>query len=1675
MTAPAASEMFRSPNSLAGLVGSLLLLAAPATSRAGDGYCQITESIPGVTEVEAVFGATSPSPGGTCGDGGFSTFCFQDPTAVPGSRSATFDVQSGTYTVRADNPVTLPGNTANISAMFPQRARIFWFSEGTTHFPPPDHCFPGNFPTGNGCEPMAACGISPDLDFDSGSTFIEIGGLTCTNLASHPAVRKYSFTVYVCHRIFGSCIKRDDLTVDLSEPVVRALLECSNDEPPPASCQDDGGAVAGSCCVGPGGSAPAVGAGEGPLQGGEASRLGGTPRPSMGASAAPDRAAPPGMRLVYLAGGAGFAGLPEAAAWGGHLGAGWSHPFARRIVEAPDETSVWMITPAGTFRRFTGLDGSGFYTTVSPSDEYRSLEWLDPGWVLHGLDGTGIHFRADGLWEKTVDRTGHETVGTYDGTPRLTGVGFPDGRALVLTYEPAGTLDTVTEVGVDPGTTRTWSYDWTGALLDRIDRPDGTAWTFSYAAGLTTRMTHMRLESAGGGTARVVAAWEYTSDDKLVCAWRNAESCLDPEALERWQWDYVSETETDLIDPYGNVTTYTHDRDPASGKPRVLSMVGDCPVCGGGSPTTTTEYDDPLDPSHPLLPWRITDAGGHVTELAYDAFGRAILRTEALGTPEQRSTAWTYDADYPAFPTTVARPTAIATCTEPRTVSMVYDPATGNLTSRTASGCEQAGDTAATSYTTFFDYTGTTAGQPTAIDPPGHGTADVTGFVYDPARGDQVVASRSDPDPLLPGGTATTSFDYDAFNRRVAVTDPNGVTTETQYDALDRVRFIIQRSGTLGIDFQLGDPPNPADLATEHRYNAFGDLDLTILPEGNAIDYGHDSAGRVVTVDRREDEMTPAAERTEYTLDTFGRRTLEDLQAFEGGGWVSRSKTGFVYANRCHLDQVIHNPDAAPVDQEITEYGYDCDGNLARIWDAEHPRPGLSATEYLYDPLHRVIQVAQRWGGPTPAETCPDAQGSCALTDYGYDAQDHLTTVTDPEGNLTGYVYNDRDLLVQEVSPVAGTTTHTHDEHGELATSLDARGVLTARIVDAADRVTHVDYGTDDALDVDYTYGSQASRFEIGRLTGITRGGQTVEYEYDEFGRTTRDGELTYGYDENGNRTQIGYPGGVTATYELDFADRETALMVDDGVNPLETVASGATYAPSGPLTALALGNGVTEDRDFDTRYQPDGLTAGSLLSWDYSTDGVGNIESIADLLTPTDSRTYGYQEYQYFLTAADGPWGSLAWTYDLTGNRLTEDRDATVDSYTYVENACTPPGPPGHPCPGNTATLDSIAPGAGDTRDYTFGPAGHLQEVLAGANQVLFDSDDEGRLSRLLRPAGSESATLGYDGRSFLGSATERATDTIFEDGFETGDTGCWSNQVGGPGGPSGPGCFTAEASRTRPLYDSQGLLHALRRRPDPLTAEDASYVFYLAGRPVAQLELPAAGGATWTYLTTDHLGTPVLATDAVGVEVWSGGVEPFGEDWQAGTANGASENGVFLRLPGQWSDRSWEEASLGAELYFNVHRWYEAETGRFTRVDPLGLVPKPDLRVTGGPAQPEHLFVLARQNPLFFVDELGLASTPLALPAEPTEDCDFSRYAGSGPLGCCSKSGFVKRLCKKVIDFACKRNPPACCLTEQKRCEACVDLECDEADEELARCEAYWILCTAGQRRVDCAKKSD
>ncbi len=402
------------------------------------------------------------------------------------------------------------------------------------------------------------------------------------------------------------------------------------------------------------------------------------------------------------------------------------------------------------------------------------------------------------------------------------------------------------------------------------------------------------------------------------------------------------------------------------------------------------------------------------------------------------------------------------------------------------------------------------------------------------------------------------------------------------------------------------------------------------------IEYGYDAAGRLVSIERKPDDLASShGERAFYTLNGASQRTLEQRQSWNGSAWVTASQTAWQYSTRCHLDKTTTGVTG---EQSVTEQAYDCNGNVVKIWDANHPSGGQIAapsTSYEYDELDRASLMRQPFGG---------AGGGNVDTAYLYDVQDHLVRVTDANATVTSYVYSDRDLMTREVSEVSGATNYTFNEHGQLTVQLDARGILTTRVVDELDRVELVDLpGT--ALDTVFIYDDPLVPFSTGRLSRIVRDGTQVDYGYDRFGRTIKDGGIGYSLDKNGNAATMTYPGGLVATYTHDFADRPQTLSVTPAGGTPQAIVSAAAHRPLGPISSLTLGNGLTETRDYDSREYPKRILVPGKLDWSYTVDAVGNPTAIADSLVPANNKSYAYQNYQYFLTTGNGPWGTRSWT----------------------------------------------------------------------------------------------------------------------------------------------------------------------------------------------------------------------------------------------------------------------------------------------------------------------------------------------------------------------------------------------------------------------------------------------
>jgi RHS repeat-associated protein len=291
--------------------------------------------------------------------------------------------------------------------------------------------------------------------------------------------------------------------------------------------------------------------------------------------------------------------------------------------------------------------------------------------------------------------------------------------------------------------------------------------------------------------------------------------------------------------------------------------------------------------------------------------------------------------------------------------------------------------------------------------------------------------------------------------------------------------------------------------------------------------------------------------------------------------------------------------------------------------------------------------------------------------------------------------------VIQEVSPARGATMYRYDLGGNMVQKVDARGAIANYAYDALDRLITTMYPSDAAENVAYTYDQAAGGFGIGRLTSVTDAAGSLSRTYDERGNvlseTRTNGEVTlltsYSYDAASRIASIIYPSGLNVGYSRDVMGRTTGVTARPrGATQTTLVLSTITYLPFGPPNTLTYGNGVAEARSFDLDYRLTALAGtgnNPIQKLSYGYNAANDVLSITDAVTSGNSQSFGYDALDR-LTNASGVYGTLAYTYDANGNRLTENPAAPI-------------------------ALD----GMGSVTGLAYNQAGRLASTNAGAQQI--------------------------------------------------------------------------------------------------------------------------------------------------------------------------------------------------------------------------------------------------------------------------------------------------------------------------------------------------------------------
>ncbi len=546
----------------------------------------------------------------------------------------------------------------------------------------------------------------------------------------------------------------------------------------------------------------------------------------------------------------------------------------------------------------------------------------------------------------------------------------------------------------------------------------------------------------------------------------------------------------------------------------------------------TYQYDNKGNRTH------VTDARGHTTVTTYDDKNRQKTVTNHLG----HLTTYVYDANDNleqikrdrSLPGDQLDITKLTYNGENRLVKIERTDSTGAFVTRTTMRYDSAGNAIARgdaygNETTlrydlenrltritdatgnYIEYTLNALGHRTKTEyfEAGGVLTRTSSAVFDDLnRQEQVIGALNQ----------TTTFTYDAMGNRITATDAlSRPTTVYTYDTLSRLTNILDANGKNTVyeydeRDQLRYVTDPRGLITEYQYNELGQLRFLTSPDTGITEYTYDLAGnRETQKDARNITVT-------YGYDALNRVTGKTYP-------TAALNVSYTYDERTN--------------------GL---GKLTGMSDAE------GATEYDYDEYGNL------------KETRRTASGQTYTTQYGYDSNDRLNSITYPSGRVVTYIRNTLGQVTSVTTTPNGGTEET-----------------------VASGISYIPFGTledmtfgntlmlDQTYDTDYrltgqVLGSVYSRTygydDVNNIKAITdniAAAKNQDFNYDNLDRlddatsTGIYGALDYGYDNVGNRISLKLDGGAPTTYNYDPAANQLDNTTGTDVHSFSYDANGNT------------------------------------------------------------------------------------------------------------------------------------------------------------------------------------------------------------------------------------------------------------------------------------------------------------------------------------------------------------------------------------------------------------------------------------------------------------------------------------------------------------------------------------
>ena len=632
-------------------------------------------------------------------------------------------------------------------------------------------------------------------------------------------------------------------------------------------------------------------------------------------------------------------------------------------------------------------------------------------------------------------------------------------------------------------------------------------------------------------------------------------------------------------------------------------------------------------------------------------------------------------------------------------------------------------------------------------------------YTYD-SRGNRLSESRMgatqcalDPAERDPSQVQTTQYTYEPrFNLVKSKRDPLGYTTVYTYD------YEVGQ-GERGLPVIIQYPPVEDEhgvLVTPtvtYEYNSYGQVVRETDVMGVVTCYTYTQG----TADEASDGtfapgVTPVPGLlTQVTRDCGGLNQTTTYRLFDGagnpqaiagygaesagcpacgGGPLAATGVSAAHESRLAYDgfnRVISHTNAAGV---TTIFEYDGEGNLTRKV-VDYGGRNVE-TVYTYDTDGHLLSERSDDGDLVVQKS------------YAYDINGLRAREQDGAGNVTRYIYDEADQLVNIIRPDGGVITRTYAPAGQLETETDAEGHVTRYTYDGFGRKVRVvqDEGGLNLTTV-YTYDLD------NRLIATQDAAGTVtRYEYDSWGRQVAevrvvDGQtltVTATYNLAGLIVSETDERGSVTTHEYDALGRRVRTVQDVGGLNLTTV---YTYDLFNNLVAMEDPRGTVTTYEYDdlNRLIRETRDAGGLnLVTAYEYDALGNRTAVTTPDGIVQRTEYnGYGQPVRVVEDADGAGYVTTYEYDGGLNMVrVSDPNGNVTRYTY-----TPLG-----------VVASETRADGGVITYEYDRRGLLTGRTAQDGSVItYEYDGVGRLTRRAFSDGTVH-TFAYDGMGRMVSA---------------------------------------------------------------------------------------------------------------------------------------------------------------------------------------------------------------------------------------------------------------------------------------------------------------------------------